>query len=484
MTHLCITVRWLDARCHGLLARDGPPEWPPSPFRLFQALMAGVARRGELDGGIGRSLEWLQSKSPIIIAPRSRPGQIVTRFVPNNDGDKVLNRQGRLTGKTSRPTVMLDRPEVHYVWRLDEDCPRAGLTEASHSLSCLGWGIDMAYADSRLLDDGQIGEIKGVRWFPRLGTVRDDGMLRVPKEESMADLRLAHKTFLERIQHGKPLRAVHKPQVFDRVFYASIERPMGRPYQVFDLRKADDEWHRSPHAEVIHVAGMTRHAAIKAMKEYPPDGVGDASAWVESFVAGHRPDGVENHDRFSYVPLPSIGYEHADAMVRRVMITAPFGCDAQLSHLADQLDGVRLEPEGGGEGPFVERRGVDKVARRYLDASRVWASVTPVILPGHDDRKPAKTIGLIERALRQSGIDEPCEFTWSALPNFPHCLTAHKYDRSGRLVGYVRPKHLEGLTAIHVRLTFECAVAGPLSVGAGRHCGLGVLATMPSSAGG
>jgi CRISPR-associated protein Csb2 len=63
-------------------------------------------------------------------------------------------------------------------------------------------------------------------------------------------------------------------------------------------------------------------------------------------------------------------------------------------------------------------------------------------------------------------------------------LTAHKYDRSGRLAGYVRPKHLEGLTAVHVRLTFECAVAGPLSVGAGRHCGLGVLATMPPSAGG
>jgi CRISPR-associated protein Csb2 len=450
---------------------------------LFQALVAGVARRGALDTEPGRSLEWLQSKPPIIIAPRSRPGQVVTRFVPNNDGDKEPDRQKRLTGKTSRPTIMLDRPEVHYIWALDRDCPQAGLMEASQSLSCLGWGIDMAYADSRLLDDLRIREIKGVRWFPKPGTVRDDGMLRVPKEESMADLRLAHKTFLERIEHGKPLRAVHKPQVFDRVFYASIERPIGRPYAVFDLRRADDERCCWPHARAVCVAGMIRHAAIKAM-EYPPDGVGDVGAWVESFVAGHRPNGTENQERFSYVPLPSIGHEHADAMVRRVMITAPFGCEAQLSHLADQLDGVRLQPEGGGEGPFLERRGVDGVARRYLDASLGWASVTPVILPGHNDHKAAKTIGLIERALRQSGIDEPCEVTWSALPNFPHCLTAHKYDRSGRLVGYVRPKHLEGLTAVHVRLTFECAVAGPLSVGAGRHCGLGVLATMPPSAGG
>ena len=48
MTHLVLTVRFLDDRYHGLLDRGGPPEWPPSPFRLFQALVAGVARRGEL----------------------------------------------------------------------------------------------------------------------------------------------------------------------------------------------------------------------------------------------------------------------------------------------------------------------------------------------------------------------------------------------------------------------------------------------------
>src|SRR5690348_4814224 len=112
MNHLCITVRWLDGRYHGLLARDGPPEWPPSPYRLFQALVAGVAHVGELDGPIGKSLEWLESRPPIIITPRSSPGQVVTRFVPNNDGDQKADRQNRLTGKTSRPTILLDEPEA------------------------------------------------------------------------------------------------------------------------------------------------------------------------------------------------------------------------------------------------------------------------------------------------------------------------------------------------------------------------------------
>ena len=481
MMHLCLTVHWLDDRYHGLADRAGPPEWPPSPFRLFQALVAGVGRCGGLDSDIGKSLEWLQTLGPpIIIAPRSHPGQVVTRFVPNNDGDKVLDRQNRLTGKTSRPTIMLDWPGVHYLWPIHEDSVHVRrLVEASRCLSCLGWGIDMAYGDGQLLDDRQIGKLNGVRWFPKPDTLRDDGLLRVPKKGSMVDLRRAHESALNRIESGKPLHAIQKPQVFDRVFYASAERPLGRPSVVFALRTGDEAPFRYPHAKLIHIAGMTRRAAIKAMTDFPPDRIEDTAAWIESFVAGHRPEGMGSHKQFSYIPLPSIGHEHADAMIRRVMIAAPFGHEAQLHHLADQLEGAQLEPEGGGEGPVLYPLRSDSVTRRYLDPSRTWASVTPIVLPGHDDHKPGKTVKLIERALNQSGIEEACQFTWSAMPNFEHCLTAHKYDQHGRHTGYFRPRHLDALTAVHIRIVFEHAVAGPLSIGAGRHCGLGVLAGQP-----
>src|SRR5437899_2658177 len=80
MNHLLFTVRWLDERYHGLIDREGPPEWPPSPYRLFQALVAGLARGGELDSQLGRSLEWLQTLAPpLILVRRSRPGQVITR---------------------------------------------------------------------------------------------------------------------------------------------------------------------------------------------------------------------------------------------------------------------------------------------------------------------------------------------------------------------------------------------------------------------
>ena len=90
-----------------------------------------------------------------------------------------------------------------------------------------------------------------------------------------------------------------------------------------------------------------------------------------------------------------------------------------------------------------------------------------------DQCLPAK---LIERALAQSGIEQGCKHTWSAMPNFNSCLTAHTHDRNGQRTGYFRPNHLDGLTAVHMRLSFEHPVEGPMAVGAGRHCGFGLFA--------
>ncbi len=476
MTLLRITIRWLDDRYHGLLDRDGPPEWPPSPYRLFQALVAGAARAGKLDK-LTQPLHWLELQTPpIIITPPSKPGQIITRFVPNNDGDKKPDRQDRLTGKTFRPTIMLEAPEVHYLWECDAQSRQAeDVMEAARCLICLGWGIDMAYADASLITEEDIGKIAGIRWIPKPDTWRDEGMLRVNRQGSLNDLRYAHQSALNRIDHGKTLKIVEKPHVFKHVFYASPERPLGRPCIFFVLRDGEGEFFPYPQAKLIHIAGMMRCAAIKAMQDYPPRGINDPKSWVDTFVAGHR-NGNNEHKQFSYVPLPSIGHEHADCDIRRVMIVAPFGEDANLDHLAEQLDGRQLQCEGRGAAPRLQRQRGDGVTKQYTEKSATWATVTPIILPGHDDHKPAKTRKLLETALRQSGIEQPCEFTWSAVPNFKNCLSAYKHDRQGRPIGYFRPDHLAGLTAVHARITFTHPVAGPIIIGAGRHCGLGTLA--------
>ncbi|NGZ02768.1 MAG: type I-U CRISPR-associated protein Cas5/Cas6 [Nitrospira sp. WS238] len=488
MTHLLITVHWLDDRYHGLLDREGPPEWPPSPYRLFQALVAGVARRGELEVEPGKALGWLQTlKPPTIIAPRSRPGQVVTHFVPNNDGDKKPNRQDRLTGKTFHPTIMLDPPDIHYLWEItsNEVSQAEAVCAVACYLTCLGWGIDMAYADGQLINRDQIAQLSGMRWYPRKNVRRDDGVLRVPTFDrepyvsSLSDLKRAHQSALNRIKHGEPLNAVEKPKAFDRVFYESTDRLLGRPYEVFELRRDDGAFFLYPQEKLIHLAGMIRHLAIEAMEKAPPNGISDD--WIETYVAGHaKIDGI-GHRQFSYLPLPSIGHQHADHKVRRVMITAPTGDDRLLQHLARKLNGLQLKPTAQtnlNHPPTLVRIRQDKVARLYTQSANLWASVTPVILPGHDDHKPDKTRKLIEKAFAQSGVDLRCEFEWSAFSEFPNSLSAHKYGRGKRPIGYVRPSHLLSQTAVHLKLRFQdgLEVPGPLAIGAGRHCGLGVFA--------
>jgi CRISPR-associated protein Csb2 len=359
----------------------------------------------------------------------------------------------------------------------------------------------MAYADARLIEQAELEGLQGVRWHPRVGAQRNDGMLRVPgadpehSEDSLTDLKRAHLSATSRIEHGKPLRTVEKPRVFGRVFYASSERPLGWPYELFALRDESGDSLAYPLAKISHVAAWLRCAAIKAMRPdmngYPPPDLDEPEKWVVATVAGHRNPTAEGHGQFSYVPLPSIGQEHADAMIRRVMIVAPFHEETHLRHLGEQMDGMPLTAESNSDvvtPPILHRMTLDNVSRCYLATADTWASVTPVILPGHNDHKPAKTVKLIQRALQQSGIEAACEFTWQAVPFFNNTLSAHKYDRHGRHVGYHRPAHLKDLAAIHLQIRFghgtdvskshwiPCNAQGPLIVGSGRHCGLGLFA--------
>jgi len=453
------------------------------------------------------ALSWLQGlEPPIIVAPKSKEGKRFTRFVPNNDADnpKKFERQERLAAKLNIPTLMLlkpgEKPLVHYVWDITgrTDVPFDRIRDAARSLVVLGWGVDMAFGDAKLATDAEIQKLPGVRWYPKRGARREEGMLRVPildadgLESTLRDLKHCYETAVARIEHGKPLHTVDEPRVYEQVFYASDERPLGRPWRAIELRNTDGSRFRYPHRKLIHIAGMVRHLAKEAMMKDPPHGM--AQTWVETYVAGHAEADSKVHRQLSYLPLPSVGHGHTDPSVRRAMIAAPVGDDAWLDHVVRRLAGQVLKPLRGDEFAGREppmlvpmpRQTRDGVVRCYTEPANVWYSFTPVILPGHNDHKPDKTRALIARALLQSGIDQPCEFEWSAFSQFPKSYSAHKHDRQKRLQGYIRPSYLNGLTAVHLTLRFKnnLHVPGPIVIGAGRHCGLGLMVNVDSINGG
>src|SRR5438128_9424211 len=80
---LLISVRFHDGRYHGT------GDWPPSPARLFQALVAGIGQDGPLSDEVSKPLEWLEELDPPVIGgPHTTLGMTIPmHFVPNNDLD-------------------------------------------------------------------------------------------------------------------------------------------------------------------------------------------------------------------------------------------------------------------------------------------------------------------------------------------------------------------------------------------------------------
>lgn len=499
--NLVFSVHFLQPLSHGR-GDGGDPEWPPSPLRLLQALVAASAARWNERQRLEHAthaLHWLESlTSPVIVASEGIASDVRTQFyVPDNTADLLVpawkkgevDKVPKRTEKVIQPTHLLG-DSLHYLFDLpDSKCEHLEVLQAAaRSITHLGWGIDMAVGDASIKTEEEVAKLQGVRWSP---SPAGDVSLRVPKEGTLSDLMRKHSDFLNRIS-ADGFRPVPPLREFDVVRYRSEHSVAQRPHRLFELRNLDGSRFRYSHRKLIHIAGMVRHLAIDAMKTagLPP---GVASDWIETYIAGHKANDSAEHRKLSYVPLPSVGHEHADPGIRRVMIMAPVGDDSLLDQVARRLGGQQLKPGHGnefnGQPPLLvplPRKG-DGVTRNYTARSNIWHSFTPVILPGHDDKKPAKTRKLIEKALAQSGIDQPCEFEWSAFSRFPKSCSAHKYVRDKKdnekksPIGYFRPDHLLDQTAVHLRLVFNQEVPGPITIGAGRHCGFGLMAALPDA---
>ncbi len=485
--HLCISVRWLDSRYHGRVDDGDSAEWPPSPLRLFQALLAG-AKRVHWTNQLAESFRWLETASerqpPAMAAPAAQSASPYTLFVPNNDTDRAGDMQR--AAKIVRPTILPEECIAHYLWPVssDERKHAENIVACTKHLTVLGLGIDLAFANGQIINDAAAAMLPGIRWTPLPAHIFSGHPMRTPVAGTLERLELVYASQLSRLADG----ISHPPlpfRAYNITSYHRSDAQLPRPNIVFKLVDEANKTYSHPHAQLIHVAAWVRHAAIEWTRANP------RLRDLAEFVSGHGDRLKSDYRQLSYIPLPSIGHMHTEPDIRRVIVAEPVGSSGEaLRRVAAFLHGTLLKPETAASrnGPVIRlvRSQPDGVTRQYLGSSDSWVSVTPVILPGHDDHKPAKTEKLIQKALRQSGIEQPCEFTWSAVPNFKNCLAAYKHDRNGRRIGYFRPGHLQDGTAVHVRLRFKQAdgtpirVAGPLCVGAGRHCGLGVFAVEPS----
>jgi len=491
---LCLTITFLDARFHG--RRDGgEPEWPPSPLRLFQAIVAAAAAPTGSIGSLDASLRWFENLSPPqIIAPVGRMGEPYRLSVPNNAMDLVVKAWARgnydgsgdsnpathRTMKTVRPTHLVGGDQIRFLWPLLEPMTEEvrrhaeAIRTAVRGIVALGWGIDLVVGHGDFISNEAPESMFGSEVEHWEACINESGVsLRVPRPGTLDGLIRRHTAFQNRVTDDgfvpvPPLTA------FANVSYRRATDLLARHFAAFALRATDDpaKWRALSQANAIFVAAMLRHVAWEAAKA--DMGGWRDKKWAEEFVAGHGArNSRKSFPRFSYLPLPTIGPTHADGMIRRVLIAETCGGDGRSAHWAGMRLGGQLLQEEGTNQKVAMLQPIsqpDYVTTRYTGQSATWESITPVILPGYDDGKPAKRERILRQCLEDAGLDISAVASMDSQRG--------SFDRASiSMLGYRRPKYLANLPACHVRLKFRQPVRGPLVIGAGRHCGLGIFAT-------
>ncbi|MDQ2844283.1 MAG: type I-U CRISPR-associated protein Csb2 [Acidobacteriota bacterium] len=467
---LRVSVTFLTGRYHG-------QEWPPSPAKFYQAMVAatsGGALRGLAAQQTEAALLWLEGQPP----PRirvcvCRDAQSYRIAVPNNDMDVIAKEW--VAGRQADPAKLRTMkdicpkqvsgpgPHVQYIW----DLAGGGLGEtlewirkAVHRLHTFGWGVDMAYAAlSGEIDQGELYEPSAT-----------GDRLAVPMPGTLNDLRNTYQRFKQRATglgvdtHTRP--SMLRLQPYRRKGDYSLA------WKGFVLLQSDSDLTRAvPWRDCMKVAGWVRHASAEVLRsEYPEE-------FINSFVLGHGENG-EKVRRLSYVPLPSLHKQHSDGMIRRVLIVEPPDSDNEAtSMLAFKLTGrAVIGIDGRAECVLAPSGKDDWVLRQYTRRSRVWRSVTPVILHGHNvDRHGSisvrKTERLLLRAFEMAGIlNEQIEsLSFQGAPLWPGARHA-----SAMTV----PQHLREYPRLHVEVRLNQAITGPLLAGIGRHYGIGLFAAL------
>jgi CRISPR-associated protein Csb2 len=486
---LHLTIRFLDNTFHGK-RNGGDPEWPPSPFRVLQAIVAGCS--GCLSDQRRAALNWLEAlEAPTILAPRTRIGGTVLTFVPNND--QIPKR----TEKLIRPQVLAtETTRVEYIWKFsDESSATIELAEivcqSAKHVRCLGWGVDMAVGSAVVTKNPPDLPVGFDVYVASAVTNVGGNVLRVPSSGSLFSLERAHANALNRIRRNEETgkEEIHdQPGTvqFENRVYASSST---RPFCAFELLSADEDEKpisfdpRRIKAIVGMVRGVFSTKRIRdAMQSIDP-------TCVDSMLLGHAKDPAG--PRLSIMPLLSIGHQHADTRVRRIILAAPFDSEGNICHLlGEMLNGQNLMPDSPDPKAIARLRllrSTDAYIRRwYAGSSKTWASVSPVLLPGFDlrtdkrDGKPKQTKAtksfaraekLAVKSLHHAGISIPCKVEISELswwPRVPHARNFVPREKLGPAPRY------------HLKLTFDQPFTGPLSLGRQRHMGLGVFAALDS----
>lgn len=490
---LVVEVHLLDGRYHGI------GDWPPSPFRLFSALVAGAygGRWGaEPREDKDAAFRWLETQhAPAIAVPDAVAGRTTTLYVPNNDidtvgGDWLDQRQvAKIRGSVKRfaPRLFDADTPILYAWMFSDGGDEAAcVARLADRLHALGRGIDMACARAEVVDAAEAEARLRAHGGPvsRPGGSGDGGgTLACPLPGTFASL-------VERHQAGGARFATYKEGRTARTSFRKPPNPRARQVGyarpstilLFDLRSvSDSRFHPFPTEQVVPLATCVRDRLLERLVRALPEREAEILRLVKGNGAGEQ----DKARRLRFLPLPSIGHAHAGLAIRRLAVEIPPDCPLRADDIAWGLAGLDLssvDPETGeilGDGPVLVPTADRAMLGHYTDVpARRWRTVTPVALPrlshasgrrdgGARAHGEAVTAGRLADALRHAGHDPRGAIL--SIQREPFHADGARAEQFA--AGRFGPERL-----IHAEVILPRPISGPLVLGDGRFLGLGLLA--------
>ena len=474
---LLVAVRLHDGRYHGEDDGFKDASWPPSPARLFQGLLAGVARGGSISLDDQRALHWLEELAPPRIAvPASRLGGALPAFVPNNDMDAVggdPTNVGKIrVGKTWRPRYFDASTPILYVWEFaPPDAQAHRVCSIATRLYQLGRGVDMAAATARVMPqeeaEAALAGYSGPLWRPA-GT----GTVGVPAPGSLTSLLLREQGRRQRLARDPSGKTLFTQPPRARFRPVGYEAPPRRLH--FELREGSKFAPRPLHSAATLVTGIRDQAARRLQDALPA-----RSEEIERIVTGRNAGPQDLLVRPRIMPIPSIGTQHTDPSIRRLTVEVPQECPISSRDLEWAFAGLEpMDPVTGERGSERLVSTTDStMAGRFERPSRLFRSVTAVAL-GSAHRRPAGDVrrrcedearasAVVVQALRHIGVRaKPSSIVVQREPLHRNGAMAEAFAHGSRF---------SPAAMWHVELEFLREVSGPLVLGDGRFCGLGLM---------
>ena len=207
------------------------------------------------------------------------------------------------------------------------------------------------------------------------------------------------------------------------------------------------------------------------------------------WFSGHRTDGTPSAmPHAALIPLPFVGADHADGRIMGLGLLLPAKLDPQEAKhsletfLHDPATGLarqhtlfdgqwfecRLQPETRERPP----KNLDP--HTWTRPSRVWASVTPVVLNRHFDGKDKweQAADSVKNACKHIGLPRPREVMLSPVSMVEGVPHARNYPK------LIRKKDNGKQSHNHAIIVFDEPVNGPVLIGAGRFKGYGLCRPM------